>query len=208
MPYDPDDLYTAEPKLLSLDCFPVFFSQPAPPDYDLIMANNTHYHRVEDPRASMESSAGASDDTGLLLLDPTGSDDGDAPPSREHKFSCHPTLFLRLIAVCVLLPSFVICVLVLQPRFLAVTIFICFAIIRNALVVSHHILSRKIRVRFSIELRSRAPRATRPSRSCPEWLKQGPLHLLIDLILVSLLLITTIIATPAVPAYILVYIGL
>jgi hypothetical protein len=229
MPYDPDeDLYTAEPKLLSLDfsCFPVFYAPPAPPDYDLIMAPNTHYHRVDEARPSMESSVDLEE--GLLLLDPMGSDDGNEPSKPEHKFRCHPTLFFRLLTICLLIPSFVLFILSERPRSLSATIFAMIAIVRNALVLLHHCLSRQLKIKFSVELRNRRTRRNgKPSRKCPDWLKQiltvGPLHLLIDLILSGLLLICTIIATSgaygwhwgryrghpnyAVPACILAYIA-
>ncbi|KAF8859689.1 hypothetical protein BDZ45DRAFT_725043 [Acephala macrosclerotiorum] len=201
MPYDPDeDLYTAEPKLLSLDfsCFPVFYAPPAPPDYDLIMASNTCYHRVGEARPSMESSADL--DEGLLLLDPLGSDDGNEPPKEQHKFTYHPTLFLRLIAICLLIPAFVLFILSNRPRNLSATIFAMIAIIRNVLVLLHHCLSRQLKIKFSIELRNRRSRRNgKSTRKCPDWLKQvltvGPLHFLVDLFLCVLLLICNIIAT-------------
>lgn len=232
MPYDPDDLYEAEPKLLSISCFPTFFSPApaptptpqAPPTYEHIMAGNTRYHRVsEEPRVSMQSTTGNADlDAALLLLEPSesGSDDEDAPPKNEHKFKCHPTVLFRLIAVCVLISSFVLFVVSRRPRSVAATIFVCFALIRNILVIIHHIIKRHIRIR--IEFRNRSLRSRSPRNSCPEWLKSGPLHLLLDSALVIVLLITTIIATQGsygwrygydyrtqfvVPACILAYIG-
>jgi len=224
MPYDPDDLYEAEPKLLSIHCFPTFFTPRAPPTYEHIMAANTRYHRVsEEPRVSMQSTTGNADiDASLLLLEPTDndSDDGDAPPKNEHKFKCHPTVFLRLIAVCVLISSFVLFIVSRRPRSVAATIFVCFALVRNILVIFHHIIKRHIRIR--IEFRNRSLRSGSPRKSCPEWLESGPLHLLLDSVLVIVLLITTIIATQGsygwryrydhrtqlvVPACILAYIG-
>ncbi len=221
MPYDPDDLYTAEPKLLSIDCFPTFFTPPAPPNYDTIMAGSTRYQRVsEEMRASMDSSTGNAElDAGLLLLDPMRGDDDNEPPKKEHKFSCHPTLFLRLICICLLVPAFVLFILSRRPRCLAAAIFSCIVIVRNVLVIIHHILSRHLRIR--IEFRNGSPRLGKPDRSCPDWLKQGPLYLLLDLALFTVLLIVTIIATQGsynwyyggarndvvVPACIIQYIG-
>ncbi|KUJ14053.1 uncharacterized protein LY89DRAFT_721182 [Mollisia scopiformis] len=195
MPYDPDDLYTAEPKLLSLDCFPVFFVQPAaPPDYDLIMAGNTRYHRIsEDNRASMESS-NPELDAGLLLLDPTRDDDGNPPPKKSYNFSYHPTLLFRFIAICLFIPSFAMLVVTDRPRNLSAIIFICISFVRNILVILHWICSKRLRIRFSIELRNRGPVVGKPKRGCPAWLKHGLLHILIDFILVVVTLITTIIA--------------
>lgn len=197
MPYDPDDLYTAEPKLLSLDCFPVFFTQPVPPpDYDIIMAGNTRYQRISDDmnRVSMESS-NPELDAGLLLLDPMATRDDDvAPPKKSYKFSCHPTLFFRLLAVCVFIPAFVLLILAHRPRNLSSIIFVAFSMTRNILILLHHICSSLLRIKFSIELRGRGPIVRKPTRSCPDWLKQGILHVLLDLILFTVTLITTIIA--------------
>jgi hypothetical protein len=198
MPYDPDDSYTAEPKLLSLDCFPTFFIQPLPPpEYDIIMANNTRYHRLSDEnRVSMESE-NPELDASLLLLDPMRSTATlpQNPPKKSYNFSCHPTLFFRLIAVCVLIPSFVLFVISQpqRPRNLSAVILVCFAMVRNILVIFHYMIASHLRIKFSIELRNRGP-VLKSERKCPDWLKRGVFHILLDLVLVTLLLITTIIA--------------
>jgi len=228
MSYDPDDdLYTAEPKLLSIpfECFPAFptfptfFNPPtAPPNYDLIMAGNTRYHRIpEETRVSLESSTGGDLDSGDLLLDPLRNDESHALP-KESKFSCHPTLILRLLATIILTISFILFVIDHRPRSLSAIILVSFVVARNALVIVHHIVSQHIRVR--IEFRNRQPRVRTPKKNVPEWLKQGWFHLILDLVLFAVLLITTIIATQGsrnwypwvagklvVPACVLAYVG-
>jgi hypothetical protein len=216
MTFNPNDLFTAEPKLLSLDCFPTLFTPLSPPDYHLIMAGNTRYHRLpEDSRLSMESETGnAEHDATLLLLEP--SDDGNSSPKKESKFTFHPTMIFRLITICLLIPSFVLFILSHRPRSTSAIVFVTLAIVRNILVILHHVISRHIR--FKIEFRNGSSRFPRPRRSCPTWMKQGPLHLLLDLVHVVLLLITSIIATQGsygwyrssrltVPACILAHIG-
>lgn len=194
MPYDPDDFSTAEPKLLSLDCFPVLFIQPVlPPDYDIIMAGNTRYHRIsEDMRQSIES-LNPELDAGLLLLDPARRDDYDTPPKKEFRFSCHPTFFFRLITACCFLISFVLLIVGDQVRNIPSIIFACFAMIRNILVVLHHVCSKQLRIKFSIEWRNQGVALTKPKRSCPGWLKQGIFHVLLDFIFIFVLLSTTIV---------------
>jgi len=232
MSYNPDDdLYEAEPKLLSIpfECFPAFpkfptfptfFNPPiAPPNYDLIMAGNTRYHRLpEEPRVSMESSTGGDLDAGDLLLDPLRNDESPTSSKGERKFSCHPTLILRLLATCILSISFILFVVDHRPRSLSAIILVSFVVARNVIVIIHHIVSQHIRVH--IEFRNRQPRVRAPKRSVPEWLKQGWFHLLLDLVLFANLLITTIIATQGsrnwyrwnagnlvVPACVLAYVG-
>lgn len=195
MPYDPDDLFTAEPKLLSLDCFPVLFIQPVlPPDYNIIMSGNTRYHRIsEDMRQSMESLS-PEVDAGLLLLDPTRrDDDDDTPPKKEIRFSCHPTLLFRLIAVCCFVPSFVLFIVRQQPRTIPAIVFVCFAFVRNIFVIIHYICSKQLRINFSIEFRNRSLVSAKPGRSCPGWLKKGIFHVILDIILVFVLLAVTIV---------------
>lgn len=201
MPYNPDDdLYTAEPKLLSthFSCLPVFFPAPVPPpNYDTIMSNAS-YHRVPEndmSRVSM-SSEPAEVDEALLLLDPLSneSNDGD-DKAPEHKFVCHPTAFTRLIAIAVFIPAFVLLIVANRRRNLSAIIFIGIAIARNFLVLLHHILSRHIRIKIEFRHLRSAGAVRKPSRTCPTWLKPGPLHLLVDFVLVVVLVITTIIAT-------------
>jgi hypothetical protein len=192
MPFDPEgDLYIAEPKLLSIDCFPTFFSHPAPPDYDLIMAGSTRYHRVPgELRPSMDASTG-DEDIGVLLIDPHESGDEDTPPPNEHRFSIYPTAILRFLSICVFATSFVLLIVGKRTHSIAAIVFIGIAIIRNFLVVIHHIFSKHLRLEF----RNTSRRTRRSSRKCPEWAKQGRLHLLLDLVLVTVLFITTGIAT-------------
>ena len=193
MPFDPEgDLYTAEPKLLSIDCFPTFFPRPAPPDYDLIMAASTRYHRVDpgELRLSMDASPG-DEDLGVLLLEPHGSDDEDTSPPNEHRFSVYPTAILRAISICVFTTSFVLLIVGKRTYSIPAIVFIGIAIFRNLLVVIHHIFSKYLRLEF----RNRSRRGRKPSRKCPEWAKQGRLHLLLDLVLVLVLSITTGVAT-------------
>ncbi|KAE9362892.1 hypothetical protein N431DRAFT_433594 [Stipitochalara longipes BDJ] len=194
MPFDPEgDLYTAEPKLLSIDCFPTFFPRPAPPDYDLIMAASTRYHRVPgELRPSMDASP-RDEDLGVLLIDPHASDDEDTPPSKEHRFSIYPTAILRSLAICVFTTSFVLLIVGKRTRSIAAIVFIGIAIVRNFLVVIHHIFSKHLRLEF----RHRSPRTRKSSRKCPEWVKHGRLHLFLDLVLVTVLFITTIVSTQA-----------
>lgn len=95
--------------------------------------------------------------------------------------------------------------------------------VRNILVILHYILSKKLRIKFSIEFRNRGEvfKGRDRKRKCPEWLKQGVVHVLLDLVLVTVLLITTIVANSGaygwwryydnnlvVPACVLSYIGL
>jgi hypothetical protein len=85
-----------EPKLLAIDCFPTFFTPPPPPHYQVIMAANTRYHRLpEDNRAPFESPTRDAE----LLLGPLSSGKNPTAPKKEHKFSYHPTLFLRLVVL-------------------------------------------------------------------------------------------------------------
>jgi hypothetical protein len=197
MPFDPEgDLYTAEPKLLSIDCFPIVFTRPAPPDYTLIMAANTRYHRVPEERPSIESSTGH-EDLDVLLIDPNRNDEEDMPPKKEHRFTCHPTFFFRLISVCVFIPSFVLLIVGNRRRSIPAIVFICFALIRNALVVLHHIFSQLIRLEF----RNRSPKPKNCSKNWPGWTKYRRLHLLLDIVLLIVLLVTSILATRAPERY-------
>lgn len=201
MPYDPDDdLYTAEPKLLSthFSYFSVFFPAPVPPpNYDTIMSNAS-YHRVPEndmSRVSM-SSEPADFDEALLLIDPlrNESNNGDER-SPKHKFVCHPTTFTRLIAIVLFIPAFVLLIVANRRRNLSAIIFVGIAIARNVLVLLHHVLSRHIRIRIEFRRLHSTGSGRKPSRTCPNWLKPSPFHLLVDLVLVVMLLITTIIAT-------------
>lgn len=196
MPYDPfEDLYTAEPKLLSIDCFPTFFPYSAPPDYNLIMAANTQYQRLpQEVRPSMDSSIGDEDALHLAAL----ANDLEAwSPNKEHKFECNPTAILRLFAICVFIPSFVLLIVGHRQASIAAIVFIGIAIARNILVLLHHIFSKHLRLR--LEFRNRSPRHRRAVIKCPEWARHGRLHLLTDLILFAALLITTIIAATTQP---------
>jgi hypothetical protein len=199
MPYDPEDIYTAEPKLLSLSCFPTLFTPVPPPDYNLIMASNTRYHRVpEQSRLSMESVAvdPEIDVEGLLLLDPVGSDvDDEHDATPKHKFTCHPTAITRIISVLLFIPSLIVLIVANRRRNTSAIIFVAIAIARNILVIFHHIVSRHIHIRIRIEFRDVPIRGRSPRRSCPSWLEQGPAHVLLDLILIGVVLVTTIIAT-------------
>jgi hypothetical protein len=78
-------------------------------------------------------------------------------------------------------------------------VFICFAIIRNFLVVLHHIFSKH--VRLHLEFRNRSPRTRKSSKSWLGWLKHGRLHLLLDMVLLIILFITTILGTRAPSRY-------
>jgi hypothetical protein len=191
MPYDS---YSGEPepKLLAIDCFPTFFTPPPPPHYQVIMAANTRYHRLpEDNHASFESPTRDAE----LLLGPLSSGKSLTPPKKERKLSYHPTLFLRLVGLGLLIASLILFVAARRPRSLSAIIFICIAIVRNFLVVFHHYVARFIRIRIELELINGAAEPKRPARSCPGWLKQGPIHVALDLILAFVLFITVIIAT-------------
>lgn len=231
MPYDPDDIFTAEPKLLSLDCFPVLSIRPlSPPEYDLVMAANARYQHLPDAnRVSMESqSQDDATDASLLLLDPMRSSIEERlqlqHPKKSYNFTAHPTLFFRSFAVVLLITSFVMFI-VSEPdthRNIPAIILTCFAFVRNILVILHHLLSTTLRIRFSIEFRNRRPRSAKSKRSYPGWLKQGLGHFLLDSVLVMLLLIMTIVSNKApyiywryngysglhLPACVLSYIGL
>jgi hypothetical protein len=193
MPFDPNgDLYIAEPKLLSIDCFPIFSPRPAPPDYDLIMAANTRYNRVsEERRLSVDSSAG-NEDLDVLLIDPHANDDGDTPPNKEHRFRCYPTVFTRLTCIILFIASFVLLIIGRRQGAIPAAVFVCIAFVRNIIVILHHIFSKHLRLR--LEFRNRSPRSGKPRKGCPEWAKHGRLHLLLDVVLIIILIITAIIA--------------
>jgi hypothetical protein len=81
----------------------------------------------------------------------------------------------------------------------------------------HHFIARFIRIRIELELINGATDLRRPARDCPGWLKQGPIHVALDLILALVLLITVIIATQgsyhwdrrsAIPACILAWVAM
>jgi hypothetical protein len=178
-----------EPKLLAIDCFPTFFTPPPPPHYQVIMAANTRYHRLpEDNRAPFESPTRDAE----LLLGPLSSGKNPTAPKKEHKFSYHPTLFLRLVVLGLLIASLILFVIARRPRSLSAIIFICITLARNFLVVFHHFIARFIRIRIELELINGATDPRRPARSCPGWLKQGPIHVALDLILAFILLIVII----------------
>jgi hypothetical protein len=191
MPYDSYS-EEPEPKLLTLDCFPIFFAPPAPPNYEVIMAANTRYHRLpEEDHASFE----APNRDPELLLGPLSHRENPTSPKKEHKFSYHPTLFLRLIVVGLLIASLVLFLIARRPRSLSAIIFVCIVLIRNILVVFHNFVARFIRIRIDVELIDRPSDPKKPARGCPSWLKTGPIHVAVDLILAFILLITVIIAT-------------
>lgn len=191
MPYDSYS-EEPEPKLLTLDCFPTFFTPPAPPQYEVIMAANTRYHRLpEDNHASFEAPTRDPE----LLLGPLSGAENPAPPKKGHKFSYHPTLFLRLVVVGLLVASLILFVIARRPRSLSAIIFVCIVLVRNVLVVFHSFVARFIRIRIDVELVSRPSDPKKPTRGCPSWLKKGPIHVALDLILAFILLITVIIAT-------------
>lgn len=185
MSFDPEgDLYTAEPKLLSIDCFPFLFSRPAPPDYDLIMAATTRYQRVpEENRPSMDSSSG-NEDHDVLLIDPYINDDGDTPPKKGHSFTCHPTVFFRLVSNCILIISLVLLIVGTRKSAIPAEVFICIVLVRNFLVILHHVFSKYIL--FRLEFRNRSPKAPKRRRCCRSWGKHGRLQLLLDLFVRSL----------------------
>ena len=102
-----------EPKLLTLDCFPTFFAPPAPPNYEVIMAANTRYHRLpEGNRASFEAPARDPE----LLLGSLSAGGNPTPPQKVQTFSYHPTLFLRLVVIGLLIASLILFVIARRPR--------------------------------------------------------------------------------------------
>lgn len=191
MTYDPDyNLYTAEPKLLSIACFPTFFPAPiSPPNYERIMSNASYYHVPERRLMSSSVCSEPADlDEGLLLLDPLGneSESGDDKAS-GHKFTCYPTIILRLIAILVFSPAFVIYI---ASGSLLATIFVGFAIGRNILVISHWILCCYINIRVELKKRDRSTRDIgKLARTCPTWLKPSLFYVILDLaVIVSLII--------------------
>jgi hypothetical protein len=190
MPYDSYS-EEPEPKLLTLDCFPTFFTPPAPPNYEVIMAANTRYHRLpEGDRASFEAPARDPE----LLLGSLSAGGNPTPPKKVQKFSYHPTLFLRLVVIGLLIASFILFVIARQSSSLAPMIFVCITLVRNVFVVFHNVVARFIRIRIDFELISRPSDPKKPARGCPSWLEKGLIQVVLDLILVSILLITVIIA--------------
>jgi hypothetical protein len=202
-----------EPKLLAIDRFQTFFTPP-PPHYQVIMAASTRYHRLrEDNRASFESPTRDAE----LLLGPLSTGKNPTPPKKEHKLSYHPTLFLRLVVLGLLIASLTLFVIARRPRSLYAIIFICIILARNFLVAFHHFIARFIRIRIELELINGSTDPRKRARSCLGWLKQGPIHIALDLILAFVLLIIVIIATQGsyhwdrrsvIPAYILAWVAM
>lgn len=197
MTYDPTDIYAAEPKLLSLSCFPTsLFSVVQPPNYDLIMAS-ARYHRVPEEenrgRVSLDSSIGDNNvDSELLLSDPMRTSDHHDPPAKQHKFSFHPTLLSRSLAVAVFIMSCILLGSSRRNRNIFALVILSLAIIRNVIVIIHHLFSRKIRIR--IEYRNQRLGFPKSDLKIPGWLKTTA-HILVDILLVVLLIIAGIIAT-------------
>ncbi|KAH8750621.1 hypothetical protein F5882DRAFT_420917 [Hyaloscypha sp. PMI_1271] len=162
------------------------------------MAANTRYHRVPEDCRSMDSST-RNEDLDVLLTGPDANGSEDQPPRNEHRFACHPTFFFRLISVCVFLPSFVLLIIGHRQASIPAIVFVSFALVRNFLVVLHHIFSKH--VRLHLEFRNRSPRTRKCSKSWLGWLKHGRLHLLLDMVLLAILFITAILGSRASSRY-------
>lgn len=209
MPYDPTNIYTAEPKLLSLSCFPTsLFKVVHPPSYDASLLTivkppsyeimpGPRYQRISEEsrgRVSLESSVGDEiPDSTLLLQDHMRVADHDHQAG-QHKFTVHPTAILRLVAVSVHLLSFGLLCASKRPRNLSPEIVIPIAIARNVIVLSQE-FSRHIRIRVEFRNGSITRGLIKPSAKLPAWLKSGYVSLLIDVVLMTALIITSIIAT-------------
>lgn len=151
------------------------------------MAENTRYHLLPDEnRPSLDSTIG--DDQ--QLLEPT--DDGqDTPPSKtkELTFSYHPTLVLRLLNIILFTISLAFFIVTRDDRTIAAIVFTCFALLRNLLVLSHHLSTRWIHIRFEMVATSKSVRA----KKTPAWLGKA-IQIALDQLLVFTLLITVTVA--------------
>jgi hypothetical protein len=167
------------------------------------MADNSTYHRLpEDNRPSLESNA--RDDERLLG---TYNDHEDDPPKKGFIISFRPTFYTRSIVFILLSVSigFVIYVFTVPC-----VVFIVIAMIRNFMVLFHHILSKRIRVRIELVNDVRPSARARPwPDALPEWLTRNRLQIFIDLTIGLALFITVTTAIRKLhTGYILVYVAL
>ena len=132
------------------------------------MAADSPYHRLpEDNRPSMDSTPG--DDQRLIDSDPLYDDDEPAPPKKgafNIKLSYHPTFYLRLLALCLLISAFGIFTAAASRHSNAIPsiVFIGIAILRNIVVLYFHLVGYSL-IRIHIEI---AGRTTSTSSSQPK----------------------------------------
>lgn len=154
------------------------------------MAGTTRYHRLPEAEDDSRPSLDVPDED-ARLLDPSA--DNTSEPSLPKKklgwnYSFHPTFFLRLLVLIMLIIDVALFIASRADKTIFIIIIMFIAIVRNLLVLIHHLLTRVISIRIRIELRRTGSSISAKKSTWPKWLSgRGAVEVGIDLVLIALL---------------------
>lgn len=143
--------------------------------FDSPMATTTRYHLLPEDNRPSENESVADNER---LLGPFHND--PSPPKERFHISGHATIYTRLAVICLLIPAFVILIIPRAPQTLPAEILSMICVVRNALVLLYHFVSRFFRIR--IEFTGRSP--SLPIRQDhPHWFTSRGVQITIDILI-------------------------
>lgn len=159
-------------------------------------AEPSYHPLVDDSRASMESLPSDSQ----RLLDPDPQDTDSRPPAPKKgvfrlRLSYHPTVYLRLLVLCLFISAFGVFIASQQPNTIPSIVFLSFAILRNIVVLYCHFVGNYfIRVHIEIVGLTSSTSNSKPKKWHSSWFQQRLFQIAIDWILIGVLIATSVTA--------------
>lgn len=155
------------------------------------MAEATRYHRLpEDNRPSMDSDS-VVDDEERALIGPFDNELASLKQrSKDCKFTWHPTVLTRLIALALLSTGLAFLIVSRQQISIAAIVFVCIALARILLILLHHLFSYFIHVKI-VQTSTSTSAQPRNLLSKPA---QSRIHVVLDLLIALPLVITASVA--------------